>query len=138
MEGLGVAASVIAVVDISAKVISLCSQYAKDVKNAKSDIDRLAREITNLQTALEIVSRLLITYRELESSQQLAAGVKDSRSRLEDLHNKLEPRKGDRAMSRIGLRALKWPFQSRDVNQIVEELVRCSQAISLALQVDQM
>jgi hypothetical protein len=138
MEGLGVAASVIAVVDISAKVVSLCSQYAKGVKSAKPEIDRLAKEIMNLRTALESVSRLLSTYRELESSQQLGAGIEDSRSRLEDLQAKLEPRQGHKVMSRVGLRALKWPFQSREINRIIEELARCTQAISLALQVDQM
>ncbi|KAI0002794.1 hypothetical protein F4779DRAFT_622095 [Xylariaceae sp. FL0662B] len=37
-DGLSVAASVIAVVDVSTKVASLYSQYYKDVKNAENDI----------------------------------------------------------------------------------------------------
>ena len=38
MDGLIETASVIAVIDISAKVASLCFQYSVAVKNAKEDI----------------------------------------------------------------------------------------------------
>jgi hypothetical protein len=41
LEGLGLAANVIAVIDLSAKVISWCYQYSKDVKNARADIEQL-------------------------------------------------------------------------------------------------
>ncbi|KAI2475126.1 hypothetical protein Ptr902_13251 [Pyrenophora tritici-repentis] len=38
MDGLSGAASVIAVVDISVKISSLCYQYSVAVKDAKNDI----------------------------------------------------------------------------------------------------
>ena len=41
MDGISGAASIIAVVDISAKIASLCFQYSVAVKNAKEDIKRL-------------------------------------------------------------------------------------------------
>jgi hypothetical protein len=41
MDGLSGAASIIAVVEISAKVVSLCVQYSVAVKDAKRDIERL-------------------------------------------------------------------------------------------------
>lgn len=40
-------------------------------------------------------------------------------------------------MSHIGFRALKWPFRSKYVERTVQDLVRCTQAMSLALQVGQ-
>ena len=40
-------------------------------------------------------------------------------------------------MGRLGLRALKWPFKSRDVNNTVEELTRRIGTIILALNLDQ-
>ena len=41
MDDLSAAASVIAVIDISTKVASLCYQYSVAVKDAKEDIERL-------------------------------------------------------------------------------------------------
>lgn len=37
-----------------------------------------------------------------------------------------------------GFRALKWPFHSKDVGKTVQALGRSTQAISLALHIDQM
>lgn len=53
MDSLGSAASVMAVIDLTAKVASLCVQYYKAVKSAKSDIERLLRELDGLSTTLE-------------------------------------------------------------------------------------
>ena len=50
---------------------------------------------------------------------------------------KLEPRKGRKTMSRIGLRALRWPFTSKQVEKIVSNLEGYQQTFGLALQVDQ-
>jgi len=41
MDGLSAGASVIAVIDISAKVATLCFQYSAAVKDAIKDIQRL-------------------------------------------------------------------------------------------------
>ena len=48
MEGLGVAANVIAVVDISSKLVGWCVQYAQDVTNAKDEKARLSQAVTYL------------------------------------------------------------------------------------------
>jgi hypothetical protein len=53
IDGLSGAASVIAVVDISAKVASLCFQYLVAVKDAKADIERLHRKVTDINNVLE-------------------------------------------------------------------------------------
>jgi hypothetical protein len=50
---------------------------------------------------------------------------------------KLNPGKSRKIMSRIGLRALKWPFTSKQVDKIVSTLEGYEQAFTLALQVDQ-
>jgi hypothetical protein len=55
MEGLGVAASVVAVVDLSAEVAKLCIQYSLEVKDAKSDISRLYNEARNLEKVMKDV-----------------------------------------------------------------------------------
>jgi hypothetical protein len=53
MDGLSGAASVIAVVDISAKVASLCFQYSVAVKDVKADIERLLGKVKDVKNVLE-------------------------------------------------------------------------------------
>ncbi|KAK3192426.1 hypothetical protein K4F52_001639 [Lecanicillium sp. MT-2017a] len=139
MEGLSVAASVIAVVELSAKVASLCLQYSKDVKHAKDNIVRLRLQVTDLGYASASVQQLLDgpNGSSLKASQQLLVAIRDGESQLQELHKTLCPRNARQALSRQGLRSLKWPFQSKDIEKIVQDLGRCTQTISLALQVDQ-
>ncbi|KAH8653035.1 vegetative incompatibility protein HET-E-1, partial [Ilyonectria robusta] len=138
LEALGVVASLLAVVQSSAKVASLCFYYCRDVRNAKDDIDRLQQEATNLKKASESVQLLLKgpNGAKLEASQELMVAAEDSLSQLRELERVLSPGTARKAMSRLGLRALKWPFQNKDAEKIAQGLGRCTHAISLGLQVD--
>ncbi|KAH7111896.1 hypothetical protein B0J13DRAFT_516027 [Dactylonectria estremocensis] len=139
MEAIGVAANVIAVVDISIKVASLCVQYAKDVKNAAADIERLKNEVANLEGVAKEVKKLLDNPNSarLDESQRLKNNLDDTRLLLKTLHLRLTPRTSRKAMSKIGLRALKWPFQSKEVDDLVETLRRYAETIDRTLQVGQ-
>jgi hypothetical protein len=53
MDGLSGAASVIAVIDISAKITAACYQYYTAVKNAKDDIERMQRKVGDITHILE-------------------------------------------------------------------------------------
>ncbi|RYP17146.1 hypothetical protein DL765_004679 [Monosporascus sp. GIB2] len=112
-EGLGVAASAIAVIELSAKVASMCLQYSKDVKHAKEDITRIHEEIIRLKNTSEEVQSLVNSPRgaKLKASQKLGDTLKNSQSRLERLDHELTPSKNRQAMKQLGLRALKWPFK---------------------------
>ncbi|KAH7114714.1 hypothetical protein B0J13DRAFT_408670, partial [Dactylonectria estremocensis] len=136
-EVLGVAANVIAVVDISIKVASLCVQYARDVKNAAADIERLKNEVTNLKGVTETVQGLLNNPNSanLDKSQTLEKNLDDSRCLLQRLELRLTPQTSRKAMSKIGLRALKWPFQRKEVDDLVETLRRHAETIDRTLQV---
>ncbi|KAM0371523.1 hypothetical protein ACHAPY_010246 [Fusarium culmorum] len=138
-EALGVASSVIAVVDLSAKVLSLCLQYSQAVKNAKDDIEKLGKEVAAFRATTEELKTLIDGPRsqELKASQQLRFAIEDGRSRLEKLEQQLQPSTGRKRMSRFGLRAFKWPFESKDVKGTIEDLERCRENISLALNIDQ-
>lgn len=139
MEVLGGAASVIAVIELSAKIASLCLQYYKDVKNSKDDIGRLLQEVTNLNRISTDVAKLLEgpDGPRLQSSQKLRSAVKDTLWGLQKIREKLDPGTTRKAMSRVGVRALKWPFSSKDMEKAVHDLSRCTQSVSLALQIDQ-
>lgn len=140
MEGLGAAASVIAVIELSAKVASACLKYSYAVKHAAKDIDRLQGEVRSLQDVLKNVQQLLdgSNGARLSASLRLSKEIDGCRPELTALDQRLNPSKAQKAMSRVGFRALKWPFESKAVYEIIGRLERHKQSISLALQVDQM
>lgn len=59
LEGLGIVANVIAVVDLSLKVISWCSKYAKDVKDSSDGRARLLQAAITLHYESEKIRHLL-------------------------------------------------------------------------------
>jgi hypothetical protein len=139
MEGLGVAASVIAVVDLSAKIAKLCMQYPFEAKGAKRDILRLHNEVKDLGNMVRSVQRLIAgpDGAELSTSEKLLDAVNDCSTQLKTLDIRLGMDKTRKAMSRFRVQALKWPFGSKEVDKVILELERCKATISLALQADQ-
>lgn len=138
-EALGLAASIIAVIDLSAKVTSWCSEYYANVKNAKDDIDRLRREIQQLNATLEQVRSLCDGPNgvKLQASPNLRNGFRDCKMQLDQLKAKLEPRTRDKLMRRFGARALIWPFKSNEVDTILKKLESCKDSMLFSLQIDQ-
>ncbi|KAJ3457025.1 hypothetical protein MRS44_014166 [Fusarium solani] len=140
MEGLGAAASVIAVVDMSAKVASLCTDYFKAVKNARSDIECLQSELASLTIVLRGAERLVKgpDGNKLQTTEELEAALAEASVQLQRLIDELERKHGRtrKVMSRFGIRALKWPFESSEVDGIIQSLDRNQDTISAALMVD--
>ncbi|OCL10893.1 hypothetical protein AOQ84DRAFT_387205 [Glonium stellatum] len=142
MDGLSTAASVIAVIDISAKIASLCFRYSTEVKNAKDDVERIQRKISDIKNLLEAVKqldgpnglRLPATHRLSNSPEKCLLELQKLEKKLE---KGLDPGKTRTAMSLLGMRALKWPFTRKEVENIVTTLEGYMQIFSLALQVDQ-
>lgn len=138
-EALGIAGSVIAVAERSAKVASLCLQYSKDVKHAKDDIDRVRRHANDLESASLAARQLLDgpNGANLRASQSLQGAIQDGLSHLAGLHGTLSSKTARQVMHRLCVRSLKWPFQSADVEKIMHNLRQCTETISFALQIDQ-
>ncbi|KAH7182382.1 uncharacterized protein B0J16DRAFT_321163 [Fusarium flagelliforme] len=138
MEVLGVAANVIAVVDISVKVLQVCSDYAKEAKNAKVEIQELRQEVENLRDTAQKVQQLIESPQgtRLKASQELLGKIKECLAILSDVNGKLQP-SSKHSFWRRGFRSLKWPFQSGEVHRIVGRLSRSSISISHILQIDQ-
>ena len=139
MDGLSGAASVIAIIDISAKITSLCLQYSAAVKNAKKDIERLQRKVSDIKHVLEEVKKLLDgrDKTRLLTTHKLTGSLKDCFEQLEELNSQLKFGKTRKAMSRFGVRSLQWPFTSENVEKLVASLERYEQTYNLALQTDQ-
>jgi hypothetical protein len=139
MDGLSGAASVIAVIDISAKITSICYQYSIAVKEAKDDIERVQKRVSDITHILEKLKQLLDSQDKarLSSTHRLLDSLSQCLRELEDVKAKLDPGKTRKTMSRFGFRALKWPFTSKQVDKIVSTLEGYRQTFILALQVDQ-
>src|SRR6478609_9636617 len=139
MEALGAAVNILSAIDLSAKVGLLCLEYAKAVKNAQTEIAQLHREAVELEKALTDMQSLLegADKEKLKSSQRLNGALKDSVMQLQMLEKRLHPSTSRKAMSRIGLRALKWPFESKEIDLFITNLRKNKDIILLTLQVDQ-
>ncbi|KAH6636889.1 hypothetical protein F5144DRAFT_199344 [Chaetomium tenue] len=142
MEAVGSAASIIAVIDLSTKVAALCFQYYSAVKNARSDVERLQGELERLKTTLQGAQRLLESPngKRLQTSQRLSDGLNGCFSQLSQLRSRLEkklnPGPACKAMRKFGLRALKWPFESKEIDSIINNLERYRDTLSAGLAVD--
>ena len=139
MDGLSGAASVVAVIDLSAKIIALCFQYSTAVKDARKDIVRLQRKVNDIKDVFEQVRQLLDGRDKTLPlpTHDLSNSLKECLLQLEELITQLEPGKTRKAMSRIGVRALKWPFTSKEVEKLVASLESYEQIYTLALLTDQ-
>jgi hypothetical protein len=133
MNGPSGAASVIAIIDVSAKITALCFQHSIAIKDVKNDIQRIEKKVGDIKELLDgpHKARLSTTHGLFKSLEQC---LRD----LEKLKEELEPGKTRKAMSRFGVRALKWPFTSKQVEKIVSCMEGYQLTFTLALQVDQM
>ncbi|KAK2669726.1 P-loop containing nucleoside triphosphate hydrolase [Fusarium oxysporum f. sp. vasinfectum] len=138
-EAVGLAASVIAIIDLSAKVATLCFQYSTAVGKARADVAHLQSRLNDLDACLRGVHRVLHgpNNQALLISRELIDSLDGCKSELTQVQNRLDPGKARKTMRRLGLRALKWPFDSKEVSGIVANLERYKQTIMLCLQVDQ-
>ncbi|KAF2477889.1 uncharacterized protein BDR25DRAFT_321053 [Lindgomyces ingoldianus] len=113
MDGLSGAASVASIVDIAAKIASLCFQYSVAVKNAKKDVNRLQRTVTDIK---DVLKKSNSSSRDTANhGSQLYTSY---HQQLQGLEAQLEPEKARKAMHRFGVRALKWPFTNKQVEKM--------------------
>jgi hypothetical protein len=141
MDGLSAAASVIAVVQISAQVFDLCRTYYLEVKEARKDIQRLRDEVTSLQDVLTNVADLADDPGSAKLSilnllNQQDGPVQQCQRDLVGIVVKLETGQGKNKMKQFGLRALKWPFSSKDVEKLLTTVGRHKATFNLALTAD--
>ncbi|KAF2266974.1 hypothetical protein CC78DRAFT_552099 [Lojkania enalia] len=127
-EALGLAASVITVVDLFVKVGVLCSEYCADLKTARRDARYILNEADKFTATLKDIEGLLAgpNGAKIEASQNVRCGVADCRRQLDDLATKLE--QGTR------WKKITWPLKKEEVTDIIKKLEQYRVAISLDLQ----
>ncbi|KAH7309366.1 ankyrin repeat-containing domain protein [Rhexocercosporidium sp. MPI-PUGE-AT-0058] len=141
MDSLSGAASVIAVIDISAKIFELCQTYVSAVKEARKDIQRLRDGVTSLQDVMTDVRDLAedssFSTRSIFSHLNQHNGpVQQCERDLRRLVAQLELGEGESKMRQFGLRALKWPFSSKDIDRRLQIINDHKATFTLALSSD--
>lgn len=144
-EALGLASSIVALVQLSASVYSATSKFYRQAKEAKSKISALATQTRNLSGVLHSLS--LLTSAPL--FDDVGAAVPDFRDTYIDscrttLHNikrKLEKAEADLdsgSHKRLITRSLKWPFDSQETTDLITELSQHQNILQLALSAETM
>jgi hypothetical protein len=142
MDGLSLAANIIAVVDIAVKVGSICHEYLKSLKEAKPDINRFIQEVQAYQSVLDKLQQVLQSPDgvRLSASQDLKQRIENSHLELVRIYDRLDQTLNSamrkNTMSFFSSRTLKWPFEKKELDIIIANLDLQKQTISLALAID--
>ena len=138
MEVVGAMASIGSIIDLSAKVVSSCHKYITAVKSAEQDIVHLRNETESLQETLQAIRNGGSQRNEtLLSSPSMVQSLDDCFGQLSRLKDKLQPRKSTGLRHKLLLRQLEWPFEAREIDDIIKNIQAHKQSISLCLQADQ-
>ena len=152
MEPLSVTANVIAVLQATEAVISICCDYQSSVKGSEWELPRVLREIRGLQDVLGMLKELTEEAEMPDSSYQFRlpalrslcdpdTGALDNCSaELEALKCKLTPSawSGPAGSKRRGLvEALSWPLKKGETEKILKSIERTKNTINMAMAVDQ-
>jgi hypothetical protein len=137
MDGLSVAASIIAVLQLTGAVIG----YLNDVKDAPNECQQCAIEVSNLQSLLinllyqlnqgQIGDRWYTAVRALNVENGPLDQYKQA---LEQLRSKVEIQDGVQKVKR----RLLWKFSKEEVTSILARMERLKTHVSFALQMDQL
>lgn len=141
MAGIGEAASIIAVIQLSAKTFELCQKYFSAVKDARKDIQRLRDGVSSLQDVMTEVADLAEDSSSSGRStfsllNQYDGPVQQCERDLKKLLAQLDPGEGEGKMRGFGVRALKWPFSSKDVDKRLQAINDQKATFTLALTSD--
>jgi len=153
MDLFSIAASTIAVVQITAATLKLCSDYAHNVKDSSKAIPKIVEELSELQTLLESLVKLAKDAERSTSKSSLQHPelaricqgdgniLAKCKQELEILREKLEPPSW---VSQAGSKrralfqaVVTWPLRESDTKRTLESIERFKSSIGIALASDQ-
>jgi hypothetical protein len=147
-EALALGSSIIGVIQIADRVISLCKWYIETAREAPSDLRTILVETSTTKTILETLQFLvdcshgpLTTLNSLTGDEGPIEGCRRTVAELEELFPTDSAPKNRRGKSKKGkmdnaLKALAWPFKEKRAKKVLKELSRYKMIINLALSTD--
>lgn len=138
MAGIGEAASIIAVIQITQSVFDLCSEYYGAVKDAENEIRRLQDELTGLNEVLQKVQKLFEDggKQQFQISREFNQALENCRSLLDKLKNRLETKK-NHFFARFVHRGLQWPFTRKELSFKIQHLHTVQNSLAAILTIEQ-
>ncbi|KAG4437222.1 hypothetical protein IFR05_007311 [Cadophora sp. M221] len=142
MDPLSVTGTLIAVLQVTAKVISICYDYRQGVSSASREVLQISSSLNSLKDVLESLLSLIENSKSDTSTSKLATvellakegGTLEScQEELLRLKRKLEPETGWRKIRK----SLVWPLKETEVRKALDELERSKSMMLLALSADQ-
>ncbi|KAI9843643.1 MAG: hypothetical protein M1837_006225 [Sclerophora amabilis] len=134
-DPLSTSAGIIAIIQLTGTVV----QYLNDVARASNDRHRILLEITSISGILTVLKDLAerpqwddVWSTTMKSLNVPNGPLEQFRSALERLALKLEPVRGLKRVER----SLAWPFQKREIDEILGAMERQKTLFNLALQND--
>lgn len=138
-ELVGLSASILGIIDLTAKVSVLCQGYISGVKRASQDMAQLRDELKFLSGVLGVLKDYIITNPPAGSSASAilvseGGPIHGCAGLLGLLQDKLTPREGFKGM----LDSLKWPLKEAETIKYVTQLERHKAIFTLAVSADNM
>lgn len=152
MDPISITGTLIAVLQVTATVISITYDYRQGVSSASREVLQISSSLNSLKDVLEALLALIETssskagsgseMKGEESGARLATvellakegGTLEScLGELERLREKLEPERGWRKVRK----SLVWPLKEKEVKRVLEGLERGKSMMLLALSADQ-
>ncbi|PNH47467.1 hypothetical protein VD0004_g834 [Verticillium dahliae] len=146
-EAIGLSASIIAIVDLSAKLASHCKFYVESVQDARADFRKLLIEITSVGNAVDILQFLIDHDPDFESDQLLSlsgesgsiAGCLDALTQLKTMLP--PPEDIDSGNSRLSMKSrmkniatrLAWPLKKTRAMGLLGDIMKHKATIQLVM-----
>ena len=142
MEVVGAVASIITVIQVTARVVSICYDYQTGIRHYPKDIFRITHELQSLRNVLERLADLAQSEDDLTSAalptldslNNSGGPLEICEGELRQLEARLAPARG--RFKQVG-RAIVWPFVEKDVQKTLSILARQRGLFQLALTADQ-
>ena len=152
MDPLSVTASIIAVLQATNTIISICCDYSAAVKGASWELPKVTKEVRSLRDVLELLAALAKRAESADPSAEArfpglkllcepgAGPLAMCKAELESLKTKLEPPKwtGPATSKRTALmQTLSWPLKEGETKKMLQNMERYKTTLNMALEIDQ-
>lgn len=146
-EAFGIAAGVIAVLQITKSVLSVCNDYSATVRGA-GELSAIQKEMENLLAVLQTLETFVVNVNTSDPArlQTLALLCRPQgllKACLEEIQRLEEKLKSPDWMKRFGpkgqafAQSLRWPLKEADTKKQLAIISRFREILQLALDVDQ-
>ncbi|EXJ74159.1 uncharacterized protein A1O5_02453 [Cladophialophora psammophila CBS 110553] len=138
MDGVSVASSIAGLVTLALQVSATIAIYVNSIKERSNTVRELHDELLLLGEVLgglrEFLESEKVKGRVLDTQSVLSRAVRDCRQRMERIGDRLKPSDGGKVARAID--HLRWPFEQREVMQMVENLRRYTQTFQFAFTIE--